>query len=212
MTKGIAVQQMEDGELIYLNLPMHPGSKADKTAPSSPQAVAKRVGTNMGYIGVELSWMPASDDNWVSYYEILRNGKVIDKVAKGTYYFDHSAGADPAAQYDVQAVCGSGDISAKAAAAGAGGMQSLVTDDTGGELRYTGNGWKHEQNVWAVYNGTQSSTRQAKDAMEYSFRGNRITWDGRLGSTMGKADVYVDGKLGQTVDTVDADETPKRPS
>ena len=28
---------------------------------------------------------------------MLRDGVAIDRVAKGTYYFDHSAGADPAA-------------------------------------------------------------------------------------------------------------------
>jgi len=44
----------------------------------------------MGYPGVELTWEDAVDNNWVSYYEIFRNGELIDKVAKGTFYFDHS--------------------------------------------------------------------------------------------------------------------------
>ena len=93
MSQGITLQNPQEGELIYLNLPMHPGSGADKTPPSSPQQVSKRIGTNMGYIGVELTWLPATDNNWVSYYEIFRNGVAIDKVAKGTYYFDHSLGS-----------------------------------------------------------------------------------------------------------------------
>ena len=51
----------------------------------------------MGYPGVELAWKPGTDDNWVSCYEVFRDGALIDKVAHGTYYFDHSVGADPAA-------------------------------------------------------------------------------------------------------------------
>jgi len=70
----------------------------------------------------------------------------------------------------------------------------------------TGNGWKHERNLWAVHAGTQSSTKEAKDAVELSFQGNRVVWYGRMGNAMGKADVYVDGQRDQTVDTYDADE------
>ena len=63
--------------------------------------------------GVELTWKPGTDDNWVSYYEVFRNGEAIDKVAKGTYYFDHSAGADLAAKYEVRTVDGAGNVSAR---------------------------------------------------------------------------------------------------
>ncbi len=206
MAKGIAFAKMEDGELVYLNLPMHPGSAADTTPPAAPSQVVKRIGTNMGFIGTELSWTAATDNNWVSYYEILRNGKAIDKVAKGSYYFDHSAGADLAARYEVQAVDGSANASEKAVAHGGSHTENLVVDDTAKELTYTGKGWKHEQPVASAHNGTQSSSREAGDAVEYAFRGNRIAWYGRLGSAMGKADVQIDGKLDSIVDCYDADE------
>jgi hypothetical protein len=208
MAKGITFQKMPEGELIYLNLPMHPGSAADKTPPGPPSQIVKRLGTNMDYIGVELNWNPASDNNWVSYYEILRNREAIDKVAKGTYYFDHSAGADLSARYEVRAVDGSGNVSEKALAQGGAATQSLVVDDASSDLKYTGKGWKHEEKVAAVYNGTQSSTHEAEDAVEYTFRGNRLAWYGRLGAAMGKADVQVDGKLDSIVDCYDADEIP----
>jgi len=208
MTKGITFQKMEEGELIYLNLPMHPGSSADKTPPAPPTQVVKRVGTNMDFIGVELTWNRAVDNNWVSYYEIFRNGNPIDKVAKGTYYFDHSAGADAAARYEVQAVDGSGNVSEKVVALGGSTPESLVVDDASTDLKYTGKGWKHEEKVAAVYSGTQSSTRDAGDALAYAFHGNRVTWYGGLGAAMGKADVDIDGKPDAMVDCYDADEIP----
>jgi hypothetical protein len=208
MGKGVSFQEMADGELIYLNLPMHPGSAADKTPPSPPTQVLKKIGTNMGYIGIELNWIPATDNNWISYYEIFRNGSTIDKIAKGTYYFDHSAGADSAARYEVKAVDGSGNASEKAVAQGYSGTVSLVVDDVNGDLKYTGKGWKHEENISAVYNGTQSSSREAGDTVEFTFKGNRFAWYGRLGPAMGKAEIQIDGKSTDIVDCYDADDIP----
>ena len=208
MSKGIVLAKPAAGELIYLNLPMHPGSAVDNTAPTTPQQVRKVVGTNMDYIGVELSWVPASDDNWISYYEIFRNGSAIDKVAKGVYYFDHSLGADPAARYEVQTVDGSGNRSAKAAAAGPKTTAALTVDDASAELHYTGGGWKHERGLPAVGNGTLSVTSQPGDSVGYEFRGNRVTWYGSLGASMGIADVYIDQRLDRVVDGYDADEIP----
>jgi hypothetical protein len=203
MSNGISFQTVPDGELIYLNLPMHPGSSADKIPPTAPSRVVKGIGTNMGYVGVELNWLPGADNNWISYYQVFRNGVAIDKVSKGTYYFDHSAGADLAARYDVATVDGSGNASEKAQAQGGTKVQILVLDDTSGDLKYSGRGWKHEAAVPAVFEGTQSETRELGDAVEYAFQGNRVTWYGSLGSAMGKADVFIDGKLDQTVDTYD---------
>src|ERR1039458_7387034 len=103
MSRGIALQNPEKGELIYLNLPMHPGSEADKMPPTPPRQVSMHLGSHMGYTGVELNWLPSIDNNWVSYYEIFRNGEAIDKVAKGTYYFDHSLASELSARYEVRA-------------------------------------------------------------------------------------------------------------
>jgi hypothetical protein len=208
MSHGIRLENPAPGELVYLNLPLHPGSALDKTPPTAPQQVAMRLGTNMGYAGIELSWLPASDNNWISYYEIFRNGAAIDKVAKGTYYFDHSLGSDLAARYEVRAVDGSGNVSEKALAAGARTSGVRVVEDTHADLKYTGPGWTHEDHVWSVYAGTQSKTRQAGEAVEYEFDGNRITWYGSLGESMGTADVFIDGHYDRTVDCYDADEIP----
>jgi hypothetical protein len=208
MKSGVALPNPQEGELIYLNLPLHPGSRADKTPPSAPSQVLKRVGTNMGYSGVELAWLPATDNNWVSYYEIFRNHSAIDKVAKGTYYFDHSLAADPAALYEVRAVDGSGNASPKVTAEGSPAAEALIVDDAGQGLTYSGSGWKHDEHVPQVYGGTLSRTRQAGDAVEFDFDGSRIAWYGNLGEAMGRADVYIDGRLDRSVDCYDADEIP----
>jgi len=211
MEHGITFSHMPDGELIYLNLPMHPGSTADSVPPTSPGQVTKTFGTNMGVIGVELHWIPATDNNWISYYVIFRNGEPIDKVAKGTYYFDHSAGADLDARYEVEAVDGSGNTSAKVMAQGDDGQNVEVIDDANQEVHYSGSGWKHERNVWGVYQQTQSASSHSGDSAEFNFSGNRITWFGGLGAALGRADVYIDGILDRTVDCYDADEIPNMP-
>jgi Melibiase len=207
MAKGISFSRVEDGELIYLGLPMHPGSPADKIPPSVPSELSVTVGTHMDQIGVELRWKAATDNNWISYYEIYRNGEAIDKVAKGTFYFDHSAGADPASRYGVAAVDGSGNLSPMIFTQAAGTTPTSVLDDTSGLLKYSG-AWKHERRVWSTYDGTQSVSAGAGNAVELAFEGNRIAWYGRLGNAMGRADVFIDGKWDQTVDAYDADEIP----
>jgi hypothetical protein len=111
MDRGVALDTVEPGELIFLNLPGHPGAGTDKTPPTAPLEATKRIGTNMGVQGVELHWTPATDDNWISYYEVLRDGAVEGRAAVGTYFFDHAG--DPreriGSRYEVRAVDGDGN-------------------------------------------------------------------------------------------------------
>lgn len=119
MDRGIELAAVQPGEIVFLNLPQHPGAGTDTVAPSAPGVVTKRVGTNLGIQGVEVHWSPASDDNWISYYEILRNGAVEARAAIGTFYFDHSG--DPGQRirstYAVRAVDGDGNRGAAVIAA-----------------------------------------------------------------------------------------------
>jgi len=112
MAEGISLE-IAPGELIFLNLPDYPGSGTDQVPPSPPTRVAKRLGTNLGVQGIEISWIAAQDNNWISYYEVRKNGKVIGKTAKGTFFFDHSESArnDIHAIFDVRAVDGDGNRS-----------------------------------------------------------------------------------------------------
>jgi hypothetical protein len=159
----------------------------------------------MGYPGVELTWKPGSDDNWISYYEVFRNGTGIDKVAKGTYYFDHSAGADPAAKYEVRTVDGAANVSSKVAADGPAARPSRIVDDASSDLRCTG-AWKRQSGLQPAHAGTLSSSNQKGATVELAFEGKRVLWFAKLGADGGQAAVSIDGSPAETVDTYSADD------
>jgi hypothetical protein len=207
MEKGIRLECMNPGELIYLNLPFHPGNKLDKTPPAPPQEARKIIAANMGYPGVEVSWKAGHDDHWVSYYEVLRDGAVLDKVAKGTYYFDHSAGADLAAKYEVRIVNEAGLRSGLVLAGGPSGQRALVIDDAteGGGLRYTGH-WDRQTNLQPAYAGTISGSNEKGATFTVQFTGKKFTWFTKLGDDGGKAQAEADGKPDAIVDTYSADD------
>jgi len=202
MANGIHFDKMPPGELIYLNLPLHPGSKLDVHPPEPPRAVTIKEAVNMGFPGVELRWKPGKDDNWISYYEVFRDGKAIDKVAHGTFYFDHSAGADPAAPYAVRTVDGAGNVSPLAKAPSSG-SRAIVIDDT--RVAYRGQ-WQHLTGLQPAYSGTVSFSDQKGAFIEVSFDGAGMRWYSKMGPNCGKALVSVDGGPAETIDTYDADD------
>lgn len=205
MERGIKLDQVLPGELIYLNLPLHPGSKLDTKPPAPPAGVTTRPARNMGYPGVEITWKQGKDDNWVSYYEILRNGEVLGKVGKGTYYFDHSVGADTAAEYAVRTVDGGGNMSAEAKAPRAVAAPAEILDDADATISYSGE-WQHDTGQFWAHGGTLSSS-QAKDAAAtVTFEGKRVLVFVKLGPDCGKAAVSVDGGAAEVIDTFSADD------
>ncbi len=151
MKNGLTLVSLQPGELIYLGLSNVPGSGSDRMPPSDPANVRKRVGTNLGVTGVELEWEASKDNNWLSYYQIYRNGEMLDEVAKGTYYFDHSGGVENlSASYQVQAVDGDGNGSGKVEAVQAEGGPEIYTAWggylAGKDYSYQGaNGWSYEE-------------------------------------------------------------------
>jgi hypothetical protein len=207
MENGIMLPRMPAGELIYLNLPMHPGSKLDTEPPTPPSTVIKRRNDNMGYPGIELEWKPGADNNWISYYEIFRNGLAIDKVAKGTFYFDHSAGADLAATYEVRTVDGAGNVSARVAVPGVNAKPSRIIDDApGGGITFSPQ-WRHaSEEPLVAYNGTITSSSEKGATAEVVFEGKRVLWFTKLGPENGKAAVSIDGGPAEIVDTYSADD------
>ncbi|MHB0997943.1 MAG: alpha-amylase family protein [Armatimonadota bacterium] len=206
MKNGISMSKVAPGELIYLNLSMHPGSKLDKENPTAPTNVTKRNGTNMGYIGVEIAWKPGKDNNWISYYEIIRDGIVIDKLAKGSFYFDHSAGADLAVVYEVRAVDGAGNKSNKAIADGQVALRSIIyNDQMNSSVIYNGT-WNKQSDLLPAYEGTISSSNENGSYVELAFEGNKVMWFTKLGPECGKATISIDGNPAETVDTYAADD------
>jgi hypothetical protein len=156
MQNGITLTAPAPGELVWLNLPGHPGSGTDHTPPAAPGKVTASAGTNFTEPGVEVRWTPARDNNWVTGYQVLRNGVLLDTVAKGTYYFDHTPAAATSATYSVKTVDGDGNVSTPATAGG-GAPDSTFADDSSTQLSYTGQ-WGHQSSAVGPFSGTQSVT------------------------------------------------------
>ena len=146
---GIKLGTIEPGELIFLNLPNHPGSGTDKTPPSAPARVTKRVGTNLGIQGVEVAWTAASDNNWLSYYEVLRDGAVIGKAAKGTFFFDckGTPRKNLEARYEVRSVDGDRNRSGLVAAELVAGDPESYTALGGFGPTQGSEQWRYEESV-----------------------------------------------------------------
>ena len=206
MANGITIAKMEPGELIYLNLPLHPGSQLDRTPPAPPTDITKRRARNMGYPGVELSWKPGADDNWVSGYEVFRNGALIEVVAHGTYYFDHSAGADIAAEYTLRTMDGAGNDSALATAKGPAAEPAQVIDaalDAG--MGFVGD-WRHDKDLLLAHNGTLAVSNAKGATATVAVDGKRVLVFAKLGADCGKAAISIDGGPAEVVDTYSADD------
>ncbi len=207
MKSGIRLNKMASGELVYLNVPYHPGSRLYRNAPATPTDVRKQSASNMGYPGIEVRWNPIHDEHWVSYYEVARDGRIVDKIAKGNYYFDHSAGADLAATYSVKAVNGGGMKSHSADAIGASKLQpAVILDDApGAGLSFSGN-WQHETNLPPAYLGTLASSADKGASAEFTVAGSKFTWFTRMCAECGVAGISIDNREEAAVDTYSADD------
>jgi hypothetical protein len=141
---GIKIERQQPGELVYLNLPHRPGGGRDKTPPQPPGRVLARQEVNIGHGGVGIYWSPGLDNNWISYYEVRRDGKVVDKVSVGNYDFDHAPGWDGRHEYAVRTVDGDGNVSAWTAAEPIAG-EPLTFAALGGHFsRPNRDGWTAE--------------------------------------------------------------------
>lgn len=111
---GVSMTDLQRGEMLLFNVTDYPGSGTDTTAPNAPGSPTQQTAIHMDRYGIELNWTAATDNNWLSHYEIERNGVVIDKVTKGTFYFHE--GGSLSDTFKVRAVDGDGNTSAFVAA------------------------------------------------------------------------------------------------
>jgi hypothetical protein len=116
MADGVTLSSYVEGEVLYFNLETRPGSGTDHIKPTVPKDVKTALGTHLGSSGVDVTWSPAADDNWLSYYQVFKNGAPITKVSTGQYFFD--AGGTTSDVYTVSAVDGDGNTSALAGVEG----------------------------------------------------------------------------------------------
>lgn len=121
MRDGIATPTW-GGNLVWLNEADYPGAvtgpsgpKTDQVVPTAPTSATKRSATYMSRTGVEITWPDATDDNWVSYYEVFRDGVSIGKRPISHQFFDPYGQVGQ--KYEVQTVDGGGNRSARTLAA-----------------------------------------------------------------------------------------------
>jgi hypothetical protein len=137
MANGIGAQDW-GGDLVWLNVTNYPGAGTDSTNPTAPSAAAKTLETQMNRGGVSLTWTAGADNNWVSHYEIYKNGVYSTKVAKGNYVF--LAGASLSDSYTIRTVDGDDNKSAFATAATSGDNAA----NSFGNVQGAGN-WSYKQ-------------------------------------------------------------------
>jgi len=179
MAEGITLDKISAGELIFLNLPHHPGSGSDRASPTPPSKVTKRLGTNLGVQGIEISWFSGKDDNWISYHEIRKNGKIIGRAARGSFFFDHtdSARNDIDAVFEVVAVDGDGNRSQSVTAQPSPGEPQ--TYEALGDFSPTqlGRQWAYEE---AGQDGSYRQLVWDKGGYEGRWRGSGLGRIGRI--------------------------------
>jgi hypothetical protein len=197
MANGITFPSgVDQGEVVYLGLREHPGGGSDATAPTAPSGVAATAATNVSYPGVDVRWSAGTDDNWVSHYDVYREGVKIGSTAKGTYYHDHTPGASPYAHYAVKTIDGDGNASPSASSSPPHGEAATAVDDaamtaSSGVARLTGQ--------TGNFDDTLSAASSSSDAIDYRFQGSAVTLYVKMGPNEGRANVTVDG----VTDTID---------
>ncbi len=119
MKQGIRFPQCGKREMALLNLEHIPGHGSDQVPPTAPARAAKRQETYNGRAGVALRWEPSRDNVMVARYQVMRDGKPLEDVAIGAFFFDASPGSSLDRRYEIVAVDADGNRSPAALAANA---------------------------------------------------------------------------------------------
>ncbi len=112
MQSGVRFRSTQPSDMILFNLDNAPGLGADHTPPTTPEKASKQRETWNGRTGVGLRWSPSQDDGLIAEYHcVLRDGKLLDHVGIGTFYFDATEGSGLEHRYEVLAIDGDGNRS-----------------------------------------------------------------------------------------------------
>ena len=157
MAQGILVNKLVPGETIFLNLQNRPGAGSDKQAPTTPTNLTVKEATYLQRSGIELNWTASTDNTMVSYYNIYRNGKYVDRVAQGTFYFAKNGSVYD--NWQITAVDGDDNESSKL---------SLKEDIVENENKY---GTLYDfgpqgRRGWAIYESTNGAKKQSLNYIE----------------------------------------------
>lgn len=109
MREGVYLENVQAGEVLYINLPDRPGTGSIRERPAAPAALHCEPAQWLRRKGIALSWKAPENDSLISYYEISKDGEPFTKVSIGTYYFDIHA--EKPARYAVRSVDFDGQVS-----------------------------------------------------------------------------------------------------
>ena len=206
--EGSHLEKMPPGELIYLNLPLHPGSKLDRQPPTSARrgAQARRPRT-WAIPGVELTWKPAADDNWISYYEVLRDGQPHRQGGQGNVLLRPLGRRRPGGAATRCARSTARATPRRRPRPADSPRQSRPgLDDADADVIRRGGIGSPDRSAAGPCVGTISTSKQTGAALEVAFEGQRMLWFSKLGDDCGKAEVSVDGGPPESIDTYSADD------
>ncbi|HEX8984271.1 MAG TPA: hypothetical protein VF767_02525 [Bryobacteraceae bacterium] len=111
MHDGIRFRAASAREMVLLNIEHVPGHGTDRVPPTAPPSATKQRESYGGQTGVAVRWSPSSDNVMVAEYIVLREGKPLDRVGIGTFYFDKDRDSGLDRSYEVIAVDGDGNRS-----------------------------------------------------------------------------------------------------
>ena len=109
MSEGVRIENVQAGEVLFINLPDRPGTGSIKVKPDAPANLHKAPAKWLNREGIGVRWDAPENNRLISYYELAKNGEPFTKISTGTYYFD--VDADDTARYAVRSVDYDGQVS-----------------------------------------------------------------------------------------------------
>ncbi len=106
MRDGIRLSCLNPGEYLLLNLTGRPGTGTAQAAPKAPVKPEKAKAHWLNRNGIALSWVPGDTEQFISYYEVSKDGRPLTRVSAGCYLF--LPDGEENAVYSVAAVNGEG--------------------------------------------------------------------------------------------------------
>jgi len=180
-------------------------------APINDLTVAGSI-VDASSVPVKLSWSATDDQSGVASYELQQStdsGASYAKVGLPTptttsKTLSLSAGGNY--RFRVRAIDGAGNTGEWAEAQPF--VLDVRQDEQAGTLHYSGS-WAQEA-LPTAYGGTVMHSETSGSSARLNFSGTDISWVAQKGPDRGKAEVWLDGMLVQTVDLYAASAQPRR--
>ena len=180
-----------------LHQPARPPAPAPtRTAPTAP-ATSPRPPHRRQLPGHVVSWTAASDNNWVSYYDVYRDNAYLGRIAQGMFFLDHTPGASPTRRTASRRSTATATRRHHRVRPGARARPRRRRRHYRRLSGYTGS-WTPRHRPGRIFDQTLSSSSSSTATASYASPAERHAYFA-MGPNEGKANVSVDG----TTDTLD---------